>query len=123
MDYGCGSGRLTPLDPAQVKKLNQTIRRKRFATTAELLSITQFNTTARTRQGDRARKSLVRVKTNKMNEHNRFEFASVHHRANIKRYISEDECYIGLRSTNQIVLCKGGETYTEKGNFIFMGPY
>ena len=66
-DYEYGSDRLTPLDPTQVKKLDQTIRRKRFATTAELLSMTRFNRTARTTQGDRARKALVRVKTNKMN--------------------------------------------------------
>jgi hypothetical protein len=42
--------------------------------------------------------------------HDRFEFASLHHRADIKKYIFEDECYIGLRSTNQIVWCKRGES-------------
>ena len=48
VDYGFGSGRLTALDPASVKKLDQTMRRNRSATTAELLSITRFNITERT---------------------------------------------------------------------------
>ena len=106
MDYGCGSGRLTALDPAQMKKLDRTIRRNRSATCTELLSITRFNTSERTIQDYLgsidycSRKSLVKVKTNKMNEHNRFEFASVRHRANIKKYLFENECSIGLRRTN-----------------------
>jgi hypothetical protein len=36
------------------------------------------------------------------------------HRANIKKYIFEDECYIGLRSTNQVVWCKRGEAIPRK---------
>ena len=86
VNYGYGSGRLPALDPAQVKKLDKTIQRNRSATAAELLSITQFNTSERTIQRYRPRKSVVKVKTNKMNEQNRFEFASLHHRANLKIY-------------------------------------
>ena len=91
VNYGYGSGRLPALDPAQVKKLDKTIQRNRSAAAAELLSITQFNTSERTIQryrrslDYRARKSVVKVKTNKMNEQNRFEFASLHHRANLKK--------------------------------------
>jgi transposase len=116
----CGPGRPPALKPAQVKKLDETIRQNRSATAASLLTITRFNTTERTIQryrrdlGYKPRKSVVKVKTNKMNEHNRFEFASLHHRANIKKYIFEDECYIGLRNTSQIVWCKWGEATPRK---------
>ncbi|CAF5152708.1 unnamed protein product, partial [Rotaria sp. Silwood1] len=120
VDHKFRSGRPPALSPAQVKKLDKTIQRNRPATAAELLSITQFNTTERTIQryrlslGYRPRKSVIKVKINKMNEHNRFEFASLHHRTDIKKYIFEDECYIGLRNTNQIVWCKRGESTPRK---------
>jgi hypothetical protein len=120
VDYGFGSGRPPALDPTRVKKLDQTIQRNRSATAAELLSYTQFNTTERTIQryrlslGYRSRKSVVKIKTNNMNEHNRLQFASLLHHADIKKYIFEDECYVGLRSTNQIVWCKRGESTPRK---------
>ena len=69
VNYGYGSGRLTTLEPAQVKSLDQTIRQHRSATVAELLSTTRFNTTERTIQlyrhsiGYRTRKSVVKVET------------------------------------------------------------
>jgi hypothetical protein len=85
---GFGSGRPPPLDPTQVKKLDQTIERNRSATAAELLSYTQFNTTNRTIQRYRPRKSVVKIKTNKMYEHNRFQFASLYHRGDIKKFVS-----------------------------------
>ena len=93
VNYGCSSGRPSALNPAQVKKLDETIRRNRSATAAKLLTITRFNTFERTIQryrrslGYYPRKSVIEVKTNRINEHNRFEFASLHYRANIKRYV------------------------------------
>ena len=49
-----------------------------------------------------------------MNKQNRFEFPSLYYRANLKKNIFEDECYIGLRNTNQIVWCKWGEATPRK---------
>ncbi len=109
MYYGFRSGRPSTLGSAQVKKLDQNIQQNRSATAAKLLSHTQFNTTERKIQryrrsiGYPPRKSVIKVKTNKMNEQHRFQFVSLHHRADIKKYIFEDECDIGLRNTNQIV--------------------
>ncbi len=114
------AGRPPALDSAQIKQLNQTIQQNRSATAAELLSFTSFNTTERTIQryrlslGYRPRKSVIKVKTNNTNEQNRYQFAALHHLANIRKYIFEDECYVGLRSTRQIVWCKRGESTPKK---------
>ncbi|CAF1443286.1 unnamed protein product, partial [Rotaria sordida] len=84
-------------------------------TAAELLSLTNFNTTERTIQlyrrslGYRPLKSLVKVKSNNINEEKRYQFAALHHHTNMKNYIFEDECYVDLRSTQQIVWYKRGE--------------
>ncbi|CAF1514980.1 unnamed protein product, partial [Rotaria sordida] len=44
------AGRPPALDSAQIKQLDQTIQQNRSATAAELLSLTNFNTTERTIQ-------------------------------------------------------------------------
>jgi hypothetical protein len=95
------AGRPLALDSIQIKQLDQTIQQNRSATAAELLSLTHFNTTERTIRnyrlslGYRPRKSVVKVKSNNLNEQKRYQFAAVHHLANIKKYIFEDECYMG----------------------------
>jgi transposase len=108
------------LDSTQTEQLDRTIRQNRSATGAELLSLTNFNTSERTIRryrlslGYRPRKSVVKIKSNNFNEQKRYTFAAVHHRANIKKYIFEDESYVGLRNTQQIVWCKRGEPTPKK---------
>ncbi|CAF1515077.1 unnamed protein product [Rotaria sp. Silwood1] len=114
------AGRPPALDSAQIKQLEQTIQQNRSATAAELLSLTDFNATERTIQhyrlflAYRLRKSIIKVKTNNTNEQNRCQFTALHHLANIMTYIFENECYVGLRSTQQIVWCKRGESTPKK---------
>ncbi|CAF4088563.1 unnamed protein product [Rotaria sordida] len=109
------AGRPPALNSKQIKQLDRTIQRNLSTTAAELLSLTNFNTTERTIQlyhrslGYRPRKSLVKVKSNNINEEKRYQFAAFHHHANMENYIFEDECYVGLRSTQQIVWCERGE--------------
>ncbi|CAF1125788.1 unnamed protein product [Rotaria sordida] len=104
------------LDSTQIKQLDLTIQQNRSATAAELLSLTHSNTTERTIQryrlflGNCPRKSLVKVKSNNRNEQKRYQFAAAHYLVNIKKYIFEDECYVGLRNTQQILWCKRGES-------------
>ncbi len=38
-----------------------------------------------------------------INEQKRYEFATLYYRTNIKNYIFEDECYVGLRNSQQTV--------------------
>ncbi|CAF4452259.1 unnamed protein product [Rotaria sp. Silwood2] len=114
------AGHPPALDSAQIKQLDQTIQQNRSATAAELLSLRNFNTTERTIQryrlslGYRPCNSVIKVKTNNTNEQNRYQFAALHHLVNIRKYIFEDECYVGLRSTQQIVWCKRGESTPKK---------
>ena len=114
------AGRPRVLDSTQIKNLDQTIRQNPAATATELLSLTQFNTRERTIQnyrlslGYRPRKSIVKVKSNNLDEQERYGFAAAHQHTNIKKYIFEDECYLGLRHTQQIVWCKRGEPTPKK---------
>ncbi|CAF0993582.1 unnamed protein product [Rotaria sp. Silwood1] len=114
------AGRPRALDSTQIKQLDQTIRQNRAATAAELLSLTQFKITERTIRnyrlslGYRPRKSVVKVKSNNLDEQKRYEFAVTHQHANLKNYIFEDECYFGLRDTQQIVWCKRREPTPKK---------
>jgi hypothetical protein len=64
--------------------------------------------------GYRPRKSLVKVKNNNINEQKRYQFALLHYRARIDNCIFEDECYVGLRSTQQIVWCRRGQSTPKK---------
>ncbi len=48
------------------------------------------------------------------NEQKRYQFALLHYCAPIDNYIFEDECYVGLRSTQQIVWCRRGEPTSKK---------
>ncbi|CAF1066025.1 unnamed protein product [Rotaria sordida] len=114
------AGRPPALDSTQIKQLDRTIQQNRSATTAELLSLTHFNTTERTIRnyrlslGYRPRKSVITVKSTNINEQKRYQFAALHHRTHIKNYIFEDECYVGLRNTRQVVWCKRGEPTPKK---------
>ena len=84
------------------------------------MSITNFNTTERTIQryrlslGYRPRKSVIKIKSNHINEQERYQFAVLHYRARIDCYIFEDECYVGLRNIQQIVWCRRGESTPKK---------
>ncbi len=49
-----------------------------------------------------------------MNEQKRYQFAALHHHANIKNYIFENECYVGLRRTQQVVWCRREEPTPKK---------
>ena len=99
------AGRPRALDSAQTEQLDRVIRQNRSATDAELLSLTNFNTSERTIRryrlslGYRPRKSVIKVKSNKLDEQKRYQFAAMHCDADIKKYIFEDECYLGLRNT------------------------
>ena len=64
--------------------------------------------------GYRPRKSIVKVKSNNLDEQKRYGFAAAHQHTDIKNYIFEDECYFGLRHTQQIVWCKRGEPTPKK---------
>ena len=103
------AGRPRALDAIQIEQLDQTIRQNRAATAAELLSLTHFNPTERTIRnyrlslGYRPRKSIVKVKSNNLDEQKRYESAAAHPYADIKKYIFEDECYLDLRHTQHIV--------------------
>ena len=114
------AGRPLALDSTQLEQLDQTIRQNRSATAAELLSLTNFNTSERTIRryrlslGYRPRKSVIKVKSNNLDEQKRYQFAAMHCGTNIKKYIFEDECYLGLRDTQQIVWCKRGEPTPKK---------
>ncbi|CAF4022951.1 unnamed protein product [Rotaria sordida] len=114
------AGRPPALDSTQIKQLDRTIQQNRSATAAELLSLTHFNTTERTIRnyrlslGYRPRKSVITVKSTNINEQKRYQFAALHHRTHIKNYIFEDECYVGLRNTRQVVWCKRGEPTPKK---------
>ncbi|CAF3871737.1 unnamed protein product [Rotaria sp. Silwood1] len=114
------AGRPPALNPTQIEQLDRIMQQNRSVTAAELLSLTHFNTTERTIRryrfalGYRPRKSVIKVKINNSNEHRRYQFATAHHHADIKKYIFEDECYIGLRNTQQIVWCKQGEPTPKK---------
>ncbi|CAF1178126.1 unnamed protein product [Rotaria sp. Silwood1] len=120
VNYEHDVGRLSALDSTQIKQLDRTIQNHRSATAAELLSLTNFNTTECTIQryrlslGYRPRKSIIKVKSNNINEQKLYEFATLHYRANIKTYIFEDECYVSLRNTQQVVWCKRGESTPKK---------
>ncbi|CAF3958476.1 unnamed protein product [Rotaria sordida] len=120
VNYGHSPGRLPALDSTQIKQLDRIIQQNRSATAAELLSLTHFDTTERTIQryrrslGYRPRKSLIKVKSTNINEQKRYQFALLHYRGNIKNYIFEDECYVGLRNTQQVVWCKRGEPTPRK---------
>jgi hypothetical protein len=52
---------------------------------------------------DRSRKSIVKIKSNNINEQKRYEFVLLQYRARIDNYSFEDECYVGLRNTQQVV--------------------
>ncbi|CAF4896260.1 unnamed protein product, partial [Rotaria sp. Silwood1] len=97
VNYGHDVDRSPALDSKQIKQLDRAIQKNRSATAAELLSITNFNTTERTIQryrlslGYRPRKSIVKVKTNHINEQKRYQFALLHYRVRIDSYIFEDE--------------------------------
>ena len=99
------AGRPPAFDSTQIEQPDRTIQQNRSVTAAELLSITHFNTTERTIQrycrslGYFPRKSSVIVRSDNISEQKRYEFAELHHRADIKNYIFENECYVGLRST------------------------
>ncbi len=54
------------------------------------------------------------MKSNKLDEQKRYQFAAMHCDADIKKYIFEDECYLGLRNTQQVVWCKRGEPTPKK---------
>ncbi|CAF1563824.1 unnamed protein product [Rotaria sp. Silwood1] len=120
VNYGHSPGRLPALDSTQIKQLDRIIQQNRSATAAELLSLTHFDTTERTIQryrrslGYRPRKSLIKVKSTNINEQKRYQFALLHYRGNIKNCIFEDECYVGLRNTQQVVWCKRGEPTPKK---------
>ncbi|CAF4884930.1 unnamed protein product, partial [Rotaria sp. Silwood2] len=79
-----------------------------------------FNTSERTIRryplslGYRPRKSVIKVKSNKLDEQKQYQFAAMHCDADIKKYIFEDECYFGLRNTQQVVWCKRGEPTPKK---------
>ena len=114
------AGRSPALNLTQIEQLDQTIRQNRSATAAELRSLTNFNISERTIRryrlslGYRPRKSVVKVKSNNLDEQKRYQFAVKHCDTNIKNYIFEDECYVGLRNTQQIVWCKRGEPTPRK---------
>ena len=109
------AGRPRALDSIETEQLDRTIQQNRSATGAELLSLTNFNTSERTIRryrlslGYRPRKSVIKVKSNKLDEQKRYQFAAMHYGTNIKKYIFEDECYVGLRNMQQVVWCKRGE--------------
>ena len=109
------AGRPRALDSIETEQLDRTIQQNRSATGVELLSLTNFNTSERTIRryrlslGYRPRKSVIKVKSNKLDEQKRYQFAAMHYGTNIKKYIFEDECYVGLRNMQQVVWCKRGE--------------
>ncbi|CAF2692452.1 unnamed protein product, partial [Rotaria sp. Silwood2] len=86
VNYGHDVGRLPAFGSKQIKQLDRAIQKYRSATAAELLSITNFNTTERAIQryrlslGYRPRKSIVKVKNNNINEQKRYQFALLHYR-------------------------------------------
>ena len=96
VNYGHDVGRSPALDSKQIKQLDRAIQKNRSATAAELLSITNLNTTERTIQryrrslGYHPRKSIIKIKTNNISEQKRYQFARLHHRAHIQKYIFED---------------------------------
>ena len=131
IDYDCchnivnysdryNAGRPPAFSSTQTEKLNRFIRQNWSATGAELLSLTNFKTSERTiwryslSLGYRPRKSFIKVKTNKLDEQKRYQFAAIHCDADMKKYIFEDECYLGLRNTQQVVWCKRGEPTPKK---------
>ena len=77
----------------------------------------------------RPRKTIVKVKNNNINEQKRYQFALLHYRARIDNHIFEDECDVGLRSTQHIIWCRRGEPTPEKeislvlfgGTVLFFG--
>lgn len=114
------AGRPPALDSTQIEQLDRTIQQNRSASAAKLLSLTHFNISESTIKryrlslGYRPRKAVIKVKSNNLNEQSRYQFAAAHQHADITKYIFEDECYIGLRNTQQIVWCKRGEPTPRK---------
>lgn len=114
------AGRPPALNLTQIEQLDQTIRQNRSATATELRSLTNFNISERTMRryrlslGYRPRKSVVKVKSKNLDEQKQYQFAVQHSDTNIQNYIFEDECYVGLRNTQQIVWCKRGEPTPKK---------
>ena len=114
------AGRRLALDSTQIEQLDQTIRQNRSAIATELLSLANFNTSERTIRryrlslGYRPHKSVIKVKSNNLDEQKRYQLAAMHCGTNIKKYIFEDECYLALRDTQQIVWCKRGEPTPKK---------
>ena len=105
----------------KLKNLIELYDKSRSATGAELLSLTNFNTFERTIRryrlslGYRPRKSIIKVKSNKLDEQKRYQFATMHSVMLTSRSrFSEDECYLGLRNTQQVVWCKRGEPTSKK---------
>lgn len=58
--------------------------------------------------GYRPRKAIVKDKSNNLDEQKQYGCTAAHRHTNIKKYIFEDERYLGSRHTQQIVWCKRG---------------
>jgi hypothetical protein len=105
VNYGHDVGRPPALDSKQIKQLDRAMQKN-----DRLRTIPRY----RLSLGYRPRKSLVKVKNNNINEQKRYQFALLHYRARIDNCIFEDECYVGLRSTQQIVWCRRGQSTPKK---------